>query len=379
MQLVEQHRVRHSDPRFAVIDQAAFAAKNLYNQANYHVRQAFIKDGKYLSYVETFRLLKTHDAYTALPRKVSNAILIQLHHNWTSYFKAVDAYKEDPGKFTGHPKLPKYKHKTHGRFLLVYEKKALGKRLFHTTGKLVPSGLPIEILTKRQWGNIAQVRIVPRAQEYVVEVVYEQAEQSAQDTRVDPNLAAALDVGVNVLGALTSTKPGFVPRLVSGKTVKSINQFYNKQRAQEQARLAHEKRQTSRHLDQVTTKRNRRVHAFLHTASRRIIDLLVAEGIGTIVIGKNPLWKQEVNLGHKHNQEFVQIPHARFIDMLTYKAQLVGITVMLQEESYTSKASFLDHDPIPTYRSRSAREIHLLWEANRTKLVSCERWASHPC
>ncbi|GCE23575.1 hypothetical protein KDK_73750 [Dictyobacter kobayashii] len=108
---------------------------------------------------------------------------------------------------------------------------------------------------------------------------------------------------------------------------------------------------TSRQLDRRTTKRNRRVEHYLHTASRRIIDLLVEESIGTLVIGKNPLWKQEVSMGKRNNQSFVQIPHARFIDQLTYKAKLVGIRVILAEESYTSKASFLDRDPIPTYRA----------------------------
>jgi putative transposase len=180
----------------------------------------------------------------------------------------------------------------------------------------------------------------------MVEVVYEKEEHQAE---VDQSLVAALDLGVNVLAALTSNQPGFVPRLVSGKPLKSLNQYYNKQRAQHQQRLAHENRFTSRHLDQVTTKRNRRVDTYLHTASRRIMDLLVSEGIGTLVIGKNPLWKQEASMGRKNNQQFVQIPHARFIDQLTYKARLVGITVVMQEESYTSKASFLDLDLIPTY------------------------------
>ena len=95
--------------------------------------------------------------------------------------------------------------------------------------------------------------------------------------------------------------------------------------------------------------RNRRVGSSLHTASRRIIDLLIAEGIGTLVIGKNPLWKQEANLGTRNNQQFVQIPHARFIEMLAYKGALVGIRLRICEESYTSKASFLDLDPIPIY------------------------------
>ncbi len=349
MQLVERHLIRKDDPRFAVIDRAAFASKNLYNQANYQIRQSFIHEGKYLPYAEIFHRLKQHDCYQALPRKVSNSILIQLHTNWMSFFEAFKAYQEDPSLFTGRPKLPKYKEREKGRNILIYDKQALGKRAFKKTGKLVPSGLPIEIATKiTDWEKIAQVRMVPRLDGYMVEVVYEQEEQQAE---LDGKLVAAVDVGVNILAALTSNKPGFVPRLVSGKPIKSVNQQYNKRRAQHQSRLSHENRFTSRHLDRVTTKRNRRVDGYLHTASRRIIDLLVAEGLGTLVIGKNPLWKQEAKMGRKNNQQFVQLPHTRFIDQLTYKAQLVGIKVVIQEESYTSKASFLDSDPLPTYQA----------------------------
>jgi len=87
----------------------------------------------------------------------------------------------------------------------------------------------------------------------------------------------------------------------------------------------------------------------LHTASCRIIELLVSEGIGTLVLGKNPFWKTKVELGKKHNQEFVQIPHATFLELLTYKAEAVSIRVMVTEESYTSQASFLDLDVLPCY------------------------------
>ncbi len=353
MQLAERHLIRKDDPRFAVIDRAAFVSKNLYNQANYQIRQSFIHEGKYLPYAEIFHRLKHHDAYRALPRKVSNSILIQLHKNWISFFEAMEAYRDDPSQFTGRPKLPGYKDKEKGRFLLIYDKQALGKRALKKTGKLVPSGLPLAIATKIAWDDIAQVRIVPRLDGYMVEVVYEKEEQKAM---VDHRLVAALDVGVNVLAALTSNKPGFAPRLVSGKPLKSVNQNYNKQRAQNQQRLSHETRFTSRHLDRVTTKRNRRIDSYLHTASRRIIDLLVSEGIGTLVIGKNPLWKRCANMGRKNNQQFVHLPHARFIDQLTYKAKLVGIQVIIQEESYTSKASFLDGDSIPTYQANHAEK-----------------------
>jgi putative transposase len=102
-------------------------------------------------------------------------------------------------------------------------------------------------------------------------------------------------------------------------------------------------------MERLTAYRTRQIDHHLHTASRCIIDLLVAEGIGTLCIGKNPLWKREAGMGKRTNQNFVQMPHACFIAMLAYKAELVGIQVRITEESYTSQASFLDGDPLPIY------------------------------
>ncbi len=382
MQLTEQHLIRKGDPHFAVIDQAAFASKNLYNQATYQIRQAFIHEGEYLPYGEIFHRIKHLECYQALPRKVSNSILILIHKNWVAFFKANKAYKEDPSKFLGRPKIPGYKDKEKGRNILIYDKQALGKRTFKKTGKLIPSGLPIEIETKITWEAIDQVRIVPCLDGYMVEVVYQKAEERAA---VDPSLIAAIDLGVNTLAAVTSTKQGFQPLLVNGRPLKSLNQHYNKQRARHQRHLSQAKRFTSRQLDRITTKRNRRINAYLHTASRRIINLLVSEGIGTLVVGKNPYWKQEVELGHKNNQEFVQIPHARFIDLLTYKGQLVGIQVVLQEESYTSKASFLDRDAIATYdpkctekpRFSGKRETRGLYRASNGRRIHADVHGSY--
>jgi putative transposase len=345
LKLVEQHIIEKSDPRWAALDEAAFASKNLWNAANYLVRQSFIFQGTYMDNVKVFHLIKFHEAYQALPRKISNQVLIQLHKAWKAFFEAIEEWKEHPEKFLGRPKLPKYKHKTEGRNLLVYEMGAIWKRDLER-GFIAVSGLGELVKTKQTRQAVNQVRIVPKGDHYIIEVVYQCEEKPAA---VDPNLFATLDPGVNVLAALTSNKPGFVPRLITGRPLKATNQLYNKRRAQWQKKLAKGNRFTSHHLDRLTTKRNRRVQHYLHTASRRIIDLLVTEGIGTLIIGKNPFWKQEVAMGRKHNQEFVQIPHARLIEILTYKAQLVGISVIITEESYTSKASFLDRDELPTY------------------------------
>jgi putative transposase len=355
MQLAEQHVIGKSDPRYAAIDAASFASKNLYNQATYQIRQAYIHEGKYLPYAEIFHRVKHLDCYRALPAKVSNSILILIHKNWISFFNGLEEWKQRPEKFTGRPSLPGYKHKEMGRNILIYDKQAIGKRAFMKTGKIVPSGLGIEINTKVSWEDLDCVRIAPRGSCYVVEVVYQ---KEIKQTAVDPQLIAAIDLGVDQLAALTSNKPGFQPRLYNGRPLKDLNHYYNQQRAQHQSRLAKQNRTTSRELDRITTKRNRRVTAYLHTASRRIIDLLVEEGIGTLVIGLNKGWKQAVEMGRRNNQLFVQIPHSRFIEMLIYKAELVGITVIVREESYTSKASFLDLDPIPTYDPKKGEKHH---------------------
>lgn len=353
MQLVEQHVIKQTDARYQAIDQAAFASKNLYNAANYVIRQSFIHEGVYLCYEEMHACMKSHETYKALPRKVSQQVLRLLHKNWVSFFKAITAWKEDPSQFLGHPSLPKYKDKQHGRNILVYTIQAMSKPAL-ARGMIVPSGLPITIETRCT--SVDQVRIVPKSGYYVVEVIYEQAETQAD---VDPALYAGIDIGIDNVATLTSNKVGFVPRIVNGRPLKSINQYYNKRRADLQSKLAKvdEKRHTSHRMERLTTKRTRRIDHYLHTTSRRIIDLLVSEGIGTLVIGKNPNWKQEVNIGKRNNQNFVSIPHACFIDMLTYKAKLVGIGVIITEESYTSKCSFLDNEPIGKHEAYCGKRV----------------------
>jgi len=148
--------------------------------------------------------------------------------------------------------------------------------------------------------------------------------------------------------ALTSNQPGFTPLLINGRPLKSINQFYNKRKAQLQPQLKGN-RKTSPRIQRLTRCRPQKIDNYLHHASRLIVDILRTKQIGKLVVGKNEQWKTEINLGKQTNQNFVSIPHARLIEMLEYKARLVGIKVILQEESYTSQANFLGLDLIPVY------------------------------
>lgn len=161
MQLVEQHVIDRRDPRYAVIDEAAFKSKNLYNAANYEYRQAFIQTGMYLNYHEVQRRMQSHEAYKALPAKVSQQVLMVLDKNWKGFREALKAYYEDSSKFLGRPRLPKYKHKTEGRNILVYTIQAISRGKDGLKGGIIkPSMLAIEVKTQHK--DVAQVRIVPR-------------------------------------------------------------------------------------------------------------------------------------------------------------------------------------------------------------------------
>src|SRR5579863_816716 len=353
MQLVEQHVINRTDPRYAVIDEAAFKSKNLYNAALYEIRQSFIFQKKYLNYKKMDKLMQQHEAYKALPAKIAQWVLKGLHQNWVSFFEQCKEYKVNPSKFTGRPRLPKYKHKTEGRNILVYTLQAISA-LALEKGLIKPSQLPITVETKQDPTTISQVRIVPRNGYYVFEVIYTKKPTQAN---VDPSFCVGIDLGVTNLAAIASNREGFIPQLVNGRPIKTWNQWYNKRMKKLRNKLPKADRdRVTKQMERITNTRNRRINHYLHTASRRIIDFLVAQGVGTIIIGKNPLWKQESSIGKRNNQNFVQIPHARFIDMLTYKAELVGITVEITEESYTSKASFLDLDEIPEYQPNDTTE-----------------------
>jgi putative transposase len=226
--------------------------------------------------------------------------------------------------------------------------------------------LPITIQTKQ--ANLSQVRIVQRVNCYVVEVVYERQEQLFQGY---PALVAGVDIGVDNLAAIASNKAGFVPRLVNGRPAKSINQFYNQRKAELQRALG-EPGSTKR-LERLTTQRERLLNQYLHAASKRVIALLVQEGIGTLVIGNSPLWKPETHAGRHTSQHFEQLPFARFAEMLHYKAQLAGIRVLLTEESYTSQCSFLDQEPIGKHERYAGRRLKRgLFRSARGQLLNAD-------
>jgi len=299
----------------------------------------FFLTGCVFSYEALDQMLQGTDAYSELPAKVSQQVLRQVGHSWKSFFAADKSYQASPHQFLAKPRLPGYKPKMGGRNLLTYTAQAISQ-VGLREGLIVPSKTEIQLKTQQR--KVNQVRIVPRLNHYVIEVVYE---KDCISLGLDKSNIAGIDVGLDNLAAVTSNTKGFIPLLINGRPLKSINSYYNQKKASLQSSLPPMKH-SSRRILSLTHKRNCKIDTYLHHASKGVIDGLVKANIGTLVIGKNENWKQEIQLGRVNNQNFVSIPHARFIDQLKYKGKLVGIDVLLTEESYTSKCSFLDSEPI---------------------------------
>ena len=359
MNLVEQHIINKNHRLFKEIDNLSFLSKNLYNAANYVIRQEFIKNKNYLNYNKIDLLIKNKDfgeysnPYKDLPAKVSQQILKNLDKNWISFFKSIKDWKKNPNKYMGKPNLPKYKKKESGRNILIYTIQAISKSHFKKFHKIKLSKSNVIIKTKIKYENLRQVRIIPRYDHYVIEVVYEKMEVN---NGLNKDNIMGIDIGMNNLCAVTTTKKDFF--LINGKPIKSINHYYNKVLAESKRKLEiSNKQKKSNFTRKLTNKRNRKIKHYLHNASKFMIDYCLTNDIGKIIIGKNDNWKTEINLGKKTNQNFVQIPHATLIEQIQYKAELQGIIVILQEESYTSKCSFIDNEDIKKHDFYKGKRI----------------------
>ncbi|PLZ85852.1 RNA-guided endonuclease InsQ/TnpB family protein [Fischerella thermalis] len=337
MRVVDRHVINRNHEYWREADELAFKSKNLYNAANYFCRQYFFETGSRYTLPTLYHLVKNTESYRALPTKVSKQIIKKLIESWKSYFEAHKDWKKHPNKYKSEPRIPRYKDKTKGRNIVIYYHESIYKADLKQ-GRCHLSMSNISVPTKAV--NIAEARIVPSSNCYVLEIVYEIPESEP----IEPKWVAGIDLGVDNLVALTSNQPGFRPLLVNGRPLKSRNQYYNKLKAKLQSHLTGVNR-TSRRIQSLAYHRNRYVENYLHNTSRLIVDLLLEKGIGTLVIGKNDGWKQEVNMGKQNNQKFVNIPHAKLISQIAYKCELVGIKVVIQEESYTSKTSALDLEP----------------------------------
>lgn len=321
-------------------------SKNLYNQANYVVKQEYIATGNWIKGFDLIEKCKEFENYKLLNAQSAQQIIRLVDKNWTSFFASIKEWKKHPDKFLGMPKMPHYKPKD-GEAILVFTNQQAHIKKGHLT---FTKKLPLKIKTRRS-GKINQVRIIPKGIHYICEIVYEKQSEEGEINkrwyakRVNSKRIIGIDLGLRNVVTIANNI-GEIPIIIKGGVLKSINQFYNKEKAQLQSIYNKQGIKFGTRMSQLNSKRNYKIKDTMHKISRYTIDYCLENNIGTIVIGKNDNWKQEANMGTRNNQNFVQIPHFKLIQMLQYKAEAEGITVKLQQESHTSKCSFLDSEPI---------------------------------
>ena len=321
----------------------------------YALRQRFFAKESFFTRTELDKFVRTHSAedYRAMPSAASaqRQVLIAFEQ-MQGWSKAMASYKQQPEKFQGKPNLPGYKKKYRTFIINRNGYKIENHRLYLTGGK--ECGFPplkIRCCETQAFNAkinetvVGDVRIVPLGNSFVLELTFEYDGAQTENLKLDASAACSIDLGIDNFATMISTKAEAPFLLVKGGKVKSINQWWNKQVAELKSlgKFGHIAAKSRRRYSQMED--------FLHKASRLVIEYCLTYDIGTVIIGYNPQWKTECNMGKVNNQKFVAIPHARFIDKVKYKAQVYGIKVIVREESYTSKASALDFDAVPDYRT----------------------------
>lgn len=349
----EKHIITKNNKNWKQIDKSCFLSKNLYNTALYAIKKHKKETGKFIRYnnlEKKFRIENQID-YRNLPANSSQQILMLIDKNLKSFFNLLSKWKKDNKSLYGCPNFPKYKHKTKGRNIVIFTINQVkikdGFIYFPKKTNIKP------ILTKIQ-GELKQVRLIPQTGCYKIEVIYEK-EIKNKIEQYDNWMS--IDLGINNLMTCFETikNKSFI---INGKPLKSMNQYYNKKKSKIQNELKKkENKNWSNRLDKLTLKRNNKIENYLHKSSRIIVNYCIKNKISNLVIGYNKNWKSSVNLGKINNQKFTNISFNILIEMLRYKCEEIGIKVIINEESYTSKCSALDLEELKKKKDYIGRRI----------------------
>ena len=344
LQLTQQIIITQKHSYYVGLDYLCLLAKNLYNVALYNIRQQYFKDKTYLNYNTLDKLLSSNVDYKAIPyRQSAQQILRSVDKTYSSFFKGIKSDKNKGKKV----RLPRYKDKEKGRYVLVYTNQCFKHKDNIIKLKGV-DGVWYEFYTDKE--NLQQIILVPNGNHIVVEIIY----NVEYELKEDNNKYASIDLGLNNIAALSSNVCNSI--LYNGRPLKSINRYYNKHKAELQSKLGSNK-YTSKRINRLTFRRNNKIKDYMHKLSSTIIQYMEANTLNTLIVGKNDGWKTNICIGRVNNQNFVSIPFNMLISMLEYKCKLAGINVVIVNEAYTSKCSFLDEETIQKHDTYKGKRI----------------------
>ena len=359
---VEKHIIKSNNKYYNLLDEFCYKSKNLYNYANYIIRQEFISNNKWIRYNDLDKILKQEGNnfdYRNMPlASTGQQCLKLLDKNWKSFFQSIKDYNKNKNKYLGRPKLPKYKSKNGRNILILTNQNCKISKCVIKFPKAFKG-----FYLKTKVNNLQQVRIIPKDKYIIIEVAYR---VNDIEELIDNNRYIGIDLGLDNFVTITNNC-GLIPLVINGKGLKSINQYYNKKISYYKS-IAKKmnKLDYSNRMRKLTFKRNNKVEDYIHKASRFLINYCRNNEINTIIIGNNKNWKQNSKMSKRVNQNFISIPYYSFIQKVQYKAEEFGIKVIVTEESYTSGTSFLDGEyPIKENYNKSRRKHRGLFISNK--------------
>ena len=355
MYLTIKQQVKHlTKEEYNILRELCRIAKNLTNQAIYNVRQHYFQEKQYLRYEANYHELKHLESYKLLNANIAQQTLKDVDKMFKSFFALIKLAKQGKYNFK-HIKLPNYLPKN-GYSNIVISQIRLRKDNILTIPysntfkkKYEIKKIQIKIPQALEDKKIKEIQIIPKfnARFFEIQYTYEIQEENII---LNINSALAIDLGVNNLcTCVTNTGKSFI---IDGKKLKSINQFFNKQNAR--LRSIKDKQNIIKQTKQqflISRKRKNRVNDYINKTCRYIINYCLTHDIGTLVIGYNQSFQNKTNLGRRNNQIFTHLPFGRIREKLEYLCKRYNINYILQEESYTSKASFFDNDELPIYNA----------------------------
>ena len=366
MYLTIKQEPRLSKEELNVLKELSHTAKNLYNEALYNIRQYFFNTGKYLNYYNNYHELKHSVNYKLLNSNMAQQILKEVDGSFKSFFSLLKL--KNTGKYEEKVKIPHYLDSDDYLTLIIGFVRIIDNNKlvipysnsFKKEHKSITITIPPQLIDK----HIKEIRIIPKLKGSYFEFQYTY-EANIERINLSSHKYISLDIGINnLVTAVSNTGNSFI---IDGRYLKSINQWFNKRNSYLQSihyKQLHIKGNTNKDKipytnkqNRLLDKRNKRINDYLSKTSRYIINYCINNDIGNIVLGYNPDIQKDSKLSKQVNQSFTIIPIGKLKDKLTYLSELYGINLILQEESYTSKASFLDNDDIPTYGTNDNYEF----------------------
>jgi IS605 OrfB family transposase len=360
--LTQKNRLKLSSKKLEIVKQLSYYSARLYNVGLYSVKQYYFNNNAYLNYAKNYHECKANENYKLLLSDTSQQILRIVDRNFKSFFGLLKLKAQ--GKYTEKVKIPHYKKQDELMNITIQGRSARIRKGYVIIGlskafkaKHNPpfNELKFKLPKNITVDKLQEVRILPvfNGLEFDIEFVYK---KEFEPISVDKNNYLSIDMGLDNFATCFNSNDGS-SFIIDGRYIKSINRHYNKQKAYYQSILDRQSIKVSKKMLNLSRKRYNKINNYFNLAVKYITDYAISKNIGSIVIGDFSDIKQNINIGKKNNQNFVNIPYGIFKRKLQSKCEQLGIDYHLQEESYTSKCSFLDNEPVKKHDTYKGKRV----------------------